>query len=114
MLAGSEALADATSPEVGLLLRRPDNKRDVAVLPLLLPDVKGRSFQHVSVHRHHGSDKVSSERQVSQVGSGPGRVLVPGDGLAKTATVRLTRLRYGPKAAKQLGLPQEQTQASAG
>lgn len=86
------ARTQADSPEVGLLRRRPDNKRDVAVLPLLLPDVEGRSFQHVSVHRHHGSNKLSSEREVGQVSSGPGRVLVPGDGLAKMASIRLKQL----------------------
>lgn len=88
--------ADPISPELDLLLRRPDHKRDVAKLSFLLPDVERWSFQHVSIHQRDGPDKVSSEGEVCQVSACPGRVLLPGDGLGQntgvTAAVRLKHL----------------------
>lgn len=76
---------DLISPEVGLLLCRPDHKRDVAMLSFLLPDVERWGFQHVTIHQRDGPDKASSEGEVCQVAGGPGRVLLPGDGLSQKA-----------------------------
>lgn len=76
---------DLISPEVDLLLCRPDHKRDVAILSFLLPDVERWGFQHVSIHQRDGPDKASSEGEVCQVARGPGRVLLPGDGLSQKA-----------------------------
>lgn len=73
------------SPEVHLLLRGPDDKRDVAVLPLLRPHLKGRSFQDVSVYHRHRADEAPFDGEVKQVVGSPGRVLLPRDGLEDRA-----------------------------
>lgn len=52
------------SPEVALLVRRPDDKRDVAVLSFLLPHLKRRSFEDVSVHHCDGADEAPFEWEV--------------------------------------------------
>lgn len=82
---GSGGGGDLISPEVGFLLCRPDHKRDVAILSFLLPDVERWGFQHVSIHHRDGPDKAPSEGEVCQVARGPGRVLLPGDGLSQNA-----------------------------
>lgn len=78
-------LNQVSSPEVHLLLRGPDDKRDVAVLPLLRPHLKGRSFQDVSVHHRHRADEAPFDGEVKQVVGSPGRVLLPRDGLEDRA-----------------------------
>lgn len=86
-MVAARSSADPPSPELDLLLRRPDHKRDVAKLSFLLPDVERRSFQHVSVHQRDGPDKVSSEGEVCEVSACPGGVLLPGDGLGQNTGV---------------------------
>lgn len=96
MAAGGSA--GPSSPELDLLLCRPDHQRDVAEPSLLLPDVERWSFQHVSVHQRDGPHEVSSEGEVCQASARPGRVLLPGDGLGQntpvTAAVGLKRLNW--------------------
>lgn len=70
-----------SSPEVRLLLCRPHHKRDVIVATPPIPQLKGRSFQHVSVHHCHGAKQLPPGGEICGLLCSPGRVLLPGDGL---------------------------------
>lgn len=85
--AGSVDHPGALSPEVDLLLRRSNHQRDVTVLLPLLPHLEGRGFQKITIHHRHRPHKAPGGREVAQLISSPGRVLLPGDGLGQT-TVR--------------------------
>lgn len=85
--AGGVDQTGALLPEVDLLLRRSNHQRDVTVLLPLLPHLEGRGFQNVTIHHRHRPHKAPRNREVAQLISSPGRVLLPGDGLGQT-TVR--------------------------
>lgn len=71
----------ASSPEVDLLLRCPDDKGDVAVASSLLPHFEGRSLQHVTVHHGHRAGEAPPGGEIHPVLWGPGRVVLPRDGV---------------------------------
>lgn len=76
------------SPEVRLLPRRPHEERDVIVGSFLLPRLKRRSFQDVSVHHCDRADEAPPSGQISHLVGRPGRILLPRDRLGETVGLK--------------------------
>lgn len=79
------------SPEVSLLLHCPHHKWDVIVATPPLPHLKGRSFQHISVHHRYRAKQLPLGGEVCGLLCSPGRVLLPGDGLEHRSHTYLSR-----------------------
>lgn len=82
-LDSDEPEPDERSPVVRLLLCRPDQERNVAVVAFLLPHLKRWSFEDVSVHHCHRADEAPFNGEICYIVRCPGGVLLPRDVLGR-------------------------------
>lgn len=85
------------SPEVRLLLCRPDDKGNIVEDSFFLPHLKGRSFEDVTVHHCERAGEAPSGGQVGHIIRCPGGVLLPRDGLGREVTLLLMNLLWPQK-----------------